>query len=242
MRLLTNHQSLSALFKSHTDLFLLKPGDTRFYTQYIAVRRLLRCKGAVQKTIVDDEFNAWTAKTKENRDKGRILKKAVLNSGLWTALARFCMLLKPLVRLTRLVDSNMPTMSKVLHKHSCKAIIHLCELEVCHLFLPIFQSLHLTFAAENAPRIFDIGHPVLQVYAECCIIEKHIAASVLPEEVKSEVVSIFRERWDKMHSPLHSVGYMLEPQFQGTDFGIEVSYHAFANATSATARIHLESI
>ncbi|KAL3160534.1 hypothetical protein ABBQ32_14131 [Trebouxia sp. C0010 RCD-2024] len=172
VRLLTNHQSLSALFKSHTDLFLLKPGDTRFYTQYIAVRRLLRCKGAVQKTIVDDEFNAWTAKAKENKDKGRILKKAVLNSALWTALARFCMLLKPLVRLTRLVDSNMPTMSKV--------------------------------------------------YAECCIIEKHIAASVLPEEVKTEVVSIFRERWDKMHSPLHSVGYMLEPQFQGTDFGTEV--------------------
>lgn len=62
---------------------------------------------------------------------------------------------------------------------------------------------------------------VTQVYAEFCQIEKHIQNSVLPEEVKEEV-AIFQDRWDKMHSPLHSVGYMLEPQFQGTNFGPEV--------------------
>ena len=30
-----------------------------------------------------------------------------------------------------------------------------------------------------------------------------------------------------MHSPLHSVGYMLEPQFQDTNFGAEVSDSVF---------------
>ncbi len=64
---------------------------------------------------------------------------------------------------------------------------------------------------------------VVQVYAECCEIEKHIQKAVLPEEVREEVAAILWESLDKMHSPLHSVGYMLEPQFQGTNFGAEVS-------------------
>ena len=46
----------------------------------------------------------------------------------------------------------------------------------------------------------------------------------LPEDVKEDVAEIFRERWEKMHSPLHSVGHMLEPQFQDTDFALEVSF------------------
>lgn len=61
-----------------------------------------------------------------------------------------------------------------------------------------------------------------QVYPECCEIEKHIQSVDLPEEVTAEVAEIFRERWDKMHSPLHALAYMLEPQFQGTAFGVEV--------------------
>ena len=36
------------------------------------------------------------------------------------------------------------------------------------------------------------------------------------------VCKIFRERWDKMHSPLHAAAYMLEPQFRNATFGREV--------------------
>lgn len=61
------------------------------------------------------------------------------------------------------------------------------------------------------------------MYPECCAIETHIQSTKLPADVKRDVAEIFRDRWDKMHSPLHSVGYMLEPQFQDTDFGTEVS-------------------
>ena len=60
------------------------------------------------------------------------------------------------------------------------------------------------------------------MYPECCEIAAHIEKTKLPADVKKDVAEIFRERWDKMHSPLHSVGYMLEPQFQTTSFGGEV--------------------
>ena len=52
---------------------------------------------------------------------------------------------------------------------------------------------------------------VLQVYPECCAIEKHIESTKLPEDVKQDVAEIFCERWEKMHSPLHSVGCILGP-------------------------------
>lgn len=113
IKILTNHHFTSALFKSHSKLFLLKPGDTRFYSAYIAVRRLLRCQSAVQKTVVSEEWSEWAAK-KDYREKARYVSTAVLDTAYWTAIANFCHVLKPIVRLLRLVDSNMPSMTKVI--------------------------------------------------------------------------------------------------------------------------------
>ena len=113
---LTNHHFTSALFKTHSKLFLLKPGDTRFYSAYIAIRRLLRCQSAVQKTVVSEEWAGWAAK-RDYREKARFVSKAVLDAAFWTAIAHFCHVLKPIVRLLRLVDSNMPSMGKVCDYH-----------------------------------------------------------------------------------------------------------------------------
>lgn len=198
IQILTNHHFTNALFKTHSKLFLLKPGDTRFYSAYIAVRRLLRCQSAVQKTVVSEEWNEWGSK-RDYRDKARYVNKAVLNAAFWTAIAHFCYVLKPIVRLLRLVDSNMPSMSKV--PDSVKIQLIYCT------------SVYLQCNCEI----------IVQVYPECCAIETHIESTKMPDDVKQDVLDIFRNRWDKMHSPLHSVGYMLEPQFQGTDFGSEVS-------------------
>lgn len=41
--------------------------------------------------------------------------------------------------------------------------------------------------------------------------------------MNQEVADIFRDRWDKLHSPLHALGYLLEPQFQGAKLGAEAS-------------------
>ena len=116
IKVLTNHHTTSALFKSHSKLFLLKPGDTRFYSAYIAVRRLLRCQSAVRKTVVSEEWDEWAAK-RDYREKAKVVSKAVLDHGFWRSIANFCHVLKPIVRLLRLVDSNMPSMGKVISCH-----------------------------------------------------------------------------------------------------------------------------
>ena len=53
----------------------------------------------------------------------------------------------------------------------------------------------------------------------CAQIEEHIKDVGMDKEVKDAVANIFRERWDKMHSPLHAAAYMLEPQFRQSVFG-----------------------
>lgn len=62
----------------------------------------------------------------------------------------------------------------------------------------------------------------MQVYPMCAQIEEHIKAVGLDNDVQEAVSKIFRERWDKMHSPLHAAAYMLEPQFRNAAFGREV--------------------
>ncbi|KAL0039371.1 hypothetical protein WJX79_005329 [Trebouxia sp. C0005] len=127
IKVLTNHDSTSALFKSRSKLFLLKPGDTSCHSAYIAVRRLLRCQNAVRSTVARKEWDEWAAK-RDYREEAK-------------------------------------------------------------------------------------------VYPECLAIETHIENCTLPEDVRLDVFVIFHKRWNNMHSPLHSVAYMLEPQVQGTDFG-----------------------
>ena len=130
IQIMTNHHFTSALFKTHSKLFLLKPGDTRFYSAYIAVRRLLRCHSAVQKTVVSDEWKGWAAK-RDYKEKARFVTKAVLDPTFWAAIANLCHALRPIVRLLRLVDSNMPSMSKVRnHCPSSDCLLQISALSV----------------------------------------------------------------------------------------------------------------
>ena len=69
----------------------------------------------------------------------------------------------------------------------------------------------------------------VQVYPMCAQIEQHIKNVGLDKNLEEAVSKIFRERWDKMHSPLHAAAYMLEPQFGNAAFGREVcTFHSDA--------------
>ena len=64
----------------------------------------------------------------------------------------------------------------------------------------------------------------MQVYPMCAQIEQHILSMGLEKDLENSVRNIFRDRWNKMHSPLHSAAYMLEPQFRNTAFDPQVTH------------------
>lgn len=90
----------------------MHPGDTRFYTAYILSARLFKCRSAARQTVVLGEWD-WWAKKQGNREKAAAVKAIIIDEEFWAAVKMFCRLVKPIVKLLRLVDSNMPTMGKV---------------------------------------------------------------------------------------------------------------------------------
>jgi len=70
--------------------------------------------------------------------------------------------------------------------------------------------------------VLDGRKHCMQVYPMCAQIEQHIKDVGLEQELQDAVAKIFRDRWNKMHSPLHAAAYMLEPQFRSAAFGREV--------------------
>lgn len=91
---------------------IMYSGDTRVYTAYISCARLLKCKSAARQIVVSREWDVW-AKKPAVRDRSAVAKDTILDEEFWAAVKLFCKLLKPIVRLMRLVDSNMPSMGKV---------------------------------------------------------------------------------------------------------------------------------
>jgi hypothetical protein len=67
----------------------------------------------------------------------------------------------------------------------------------------------------------------MQVYPMCAQIEQHIQKVGLNKDLEDSVAKIFRDRWDKMHSPLHSAAYILEPQFRLAAFDKQVMHLSF---------------
>jgi hypothetical protein len=64
VKFVTNHQASLACFRSHSQLELLKPGETRFATNFIMLRRLQQCKDDLQETVVSKEYKQWVSKPK----------------------------------------------------------------------------------------------------------------------------------------------------------------------------------
>ena len=177
-------------------------GDTRFYTAFISCARLLKCKSPAKQTVVSSEWERWARKP-GNKDKAAAVSAIIRDEEFWAAVKLFCKLVKPVVKLMRLVDSILACMGKV------SMVVH------AHCRFSTLLLAHMDDGLQNCK----------QVYPMCAQIEQHIESIGLEKDLEDSVAKIFRERWNKMHSPLHSGSYMLEPQFRNTAFGPGVSHY-----------------
>jgi len=63
VKFITNHQSPLDYFRSKSKLELLKPGETRFASNFVMMQRLVATKDAIQETVMDRGFKQWLSKT-----------------------------------------------------------------------------------------------------------------------------------------------------------------------------------
>lgn len=68
-----NHDTAHALFQKHSDLCLLKVGETRFASNIIMTTRIGKVKSSLEKMVMDDEWKNYKG-DKGNEAKTREIK------------------------------------------------------------------------------------------------------------------------------------------------------------------------
>jgi hypothetical protein len=118
VKFITNHSKPLSIYRSMVEetpreqrprggTELLKPGDTRFATEFIASERVLNCRLLLEQTVVSVEFNAWLGKQKTSvRDLGSSCKDLVLSVAHWNSTSAIVRATNPLYSMLRFCDSK----------------------------------------------------------------------------------------------------------------------------------------
>jgi hypothetical protein len=119
IKFVTLHHSTLALFRkksaAHTKLELLKPAETRFATNFIALQRLDKCRTALRAMVVDPGYEVWAGKPPQCHAAGKV-NQSILDPFFWQEVEELLKVSEPIVKVLRMVDGTMPVMGKVYLK------------------------------------------------------------------------------------------------------------------------------
>ncbi|XP_025884405.2 uncharacterized protein [Solanum lycopersicum] len=102
-----NHDMAHALSKKHSDLYLLKVGETRFASHIIMTTRIRIVKSSLEKMVMDDEWKNYKG-DKEIEAKTREIKSLIMNDEKWDSIDYFLKFTEPIVDMLRRADIDGP--------------------------------------------------------------------------------------------------------------------------------------
>ncbi|KAH7423634.1 hypothetical protein KP509_12G065100 [Ceratopteris richardii] len=108
--LFTKRPKLLAIFRSYSELDILKPAKTRFAYMCIVMERLLRVRQALMQTVVSTEWTAWDGHTTPRADFVRI---TCLSDSFWRDVEALVRAIHPLYSVLRIVDMEGSTLGLV---------------------------------------------------------------------------------------------------------------------------------
>ena len=113
-----NHHKPLALFRTHSKLELLKPGDTRFGSNFICLERLLQVHSALEQLVASKDWKQWVKRQKkaEKKAQAAAVKKAVFNERLWLDAGALIKASKPFVVAMKMADGDVPSMGKIYQR------------------------------------------------------------------------------------------------------------------------------
>ena len=90
------------------------PGDTRFASNFIMLKRLFDLKDYLAALVNSVPFNNYLkAQKAEVRAKGTFIKEAINRQSFWDKIETFLKILGPIVNSLRLADSDIPATGKI---------------------------------------------------------------------------------------------------------------------------------
>ena len=119
VKFITNHEKTLSIYRKLVDDLpraqrpaggteLLKPGETRFATEFIASERVYKCRSLLEQTVVSPEFTTWLSKQSKDSVKkaGAAVKQTVLDSTHWEKTGAIVGATCPLYSLLRFCDGE----------------------------------------------------------------------------------------------------------------------------------------
>eukprot|EP00918_Siedleckia_nematoides_P025032 GHVU01054079.1.p1 GENE.GHVU01054079.1~~GHVU01054079.1.p1 ORF type:complete len:689 (+),score=121.17 GHVU01054079.1:195-2261(+) len=118
IKFLFKNQKIYNMLLTRSDLALLRPGLTRFATHWIAGRRLLKLKTHCMDLVNCKEYESWVkVQKKEKKEKEKKVRAIVLDREFWDHLDSVMTIMKPFVKVLRLMDGSTPgTLGKVYYR------------------------------------------------------------------------------------------------------------------------------
>ena len=103
-----NHDMILKTFRSHSNVDLLKPGETRFASQFIMLERLKSSKDSLIKIYIDLTLTE-SVSNKSNAYKNLFdsAKDLVFDPHFWIEVDYLCSVLEPIIVLLRLSDNSL---------------------------------------------------------------------------------------------------------------------------------------
>ena len=102
-----NYDMILNKFRKYSKLELLKPGETRFATQFIMLDSLKDCKQAALNCYFDPSLaESVSAKSQSYKDLFKVAKDLIFDPKFWKDVDYIHSIMEPIILLLRLTDNN----------------------------------------------------------------------------------------------------------------------------------------
>lgn len=114
VQFINNHQHTQAAWRNISNRALLKPGETRFASEFIMLERAYDRKAQLQQLVVSEGWHAAIA-TMRVGDQAHASRhrQLILDDQHWDKVAQVIQLAEPIVKMLRVADGDAPSASKV---------------------------------------------------------------------------------------------------------------------------------
>jgi hypothetical protein len=114
LKFITNHHKSLAFFRSLSKLELLKPGETRFATNFSMLQRMHEVKASLQQLVVSGTWGEWNQKSSHEME-GEEVHNIVTFIAFWKGVKELLVVSKSIICLLRQCDKGVPVVGKVYY-------------------------------------------------------------------------------------------------------------------------------
>ena len=97
------------MFSKYSKLKLIRPGDTRFASNFMMLHRLVKVKSPLKQLVTSEEWDTW----KRNNEYALYIESQLLSAPFWDDIEKYVKVLWPVMAMLRMVDRDEPVMGTV---------------------------------------------------------------------------------------------------------------------------------